>query len=95
MLTLIYTGREGGEEGDGQGARGPHQGPLQEPAGAEDQAQDEICGAARGVGFNSYMRKADVQQHLPRYNELAEEARERSDSESSSDEEDDDNCCIM
>ena len=52
MLTLICTGREGGEEGDGEGARGPHQGPLQEPAGAEDQTQDEICGAARGVGFN-------------------------------------------
>ena len=57
MLTLIYIGRERGEEGDGQGARGPHQGPLQEPARAEDQAQDEICGAARGVGFNSYVRK--------------------------------------
>ena len=55
------TGREGGEEGDGEGARGPHQGALQEPASAEDQTQDEICGAARGVGFNSYMmRKADV-----------------------------------
>ena len=55
MLTLIYTGREGGEEGDGEGASGPHQGPLQEPAGSEDQTQDEICGAARGVGFNSYI----------------------------------------
>ena len=54
MLTLIYTGREGGEEGDGEGASGPHQGALQEPAGAEDQTQDEICGAARGVGFNNY-----------------------------------------
>ena len=32
---------------------------------------------------------------VSRYNELAEELKDRSDSDSSSDEEDDDNCCIM
>merc|ERR1711994_253526 len=56
---------------------------------------DHIKGRYRNLRVRRTRLRMKYVALLEAYNELAEEMRERSDSESSSDEEDDDNCCIM
>merc|ERR1712024_109955 len=56
---------------------------------------DHIKGRYRNLRVRRTRLRMKYVALLVAYNELAEEMRERSDSESSSDEEDDDNCCIM